>query len=285
MLATAEICGADVDGATLGSGELVFRPGKRRAGSYRFAIGSAGSTGLVLQTILPVLITAEGPSTLVIEGGTHNDHSPPYPFLERSFLPLLERMGPSIAITLDRHGFYPAGGGRITVQIEPVPQLAPLSLTERGEVARIGITALAANLAPNIAHRELVAACDGLGLERRSGTVANVDSDGPGNVVFAVCEAEHVTAVFTGFGRRGVRAEAVAQEVVDQVSRYVERGVPIDEHLADQLLLPLALAGAGELVTGPPTLHTTTNLAVIERFLGRRPRLEALGEGRVRITG
>lgn len=281
--AAAEVCAAEVQGASLGSQELTFRPGRRQPGNYRFVIGSAGSTGLVLQTVLPLLLTADGPSTVVIEGGTHNSHSPPFHFLARTFLPLVERMGPAVDITLDSYGFYPAGGGRITVQIEPVERLRPLVLEERGPVRNIEVTAIVANLAPNIGHRELVAACDALGISRRAGRVEEVESNGPGNAVLATCEAEHVTLVFTAFGRRGVSSEVVGAEVAAEARRWLDLGIPVDEHLADQLLLPLAMAGSGSFVTGPPSLHTTTNADVIERFLGVRPRFEPQGEA-VRVA-
>ncbi len=89
VLAAAEIGQAQVEGAVLGSTSIGFVPGPVKAGEYRFAVGSAGSGTLVFQTVLPALMLATGPSRLVIEGGTHNDAAPPFPFLERAFLPLV----------------------------------------------------------------------------------------------------------------------------------------------------------------------------------------------------
>src|SRR5262245_60443308 len=123
VTAAVEIGGAAVEGATLGSRELSFRPGSVRPGAYRFAVGTAGSAALVLQTVLPALLTATGPSTVVVEGGTHNPHAPPFDFLALAFLPLLARMGARAQATLDRPGFYPAGGGQLTVEITPAPAL------------------------------------------------------------------------------------------------------------------------------------------------------------------
>src|SRR5205814_3477523 len=125
---------AVVKGAAIGSRELVFRPGKAEPGSYTFSVGSAGSATLVLQTVLPALLTATGRSTLVLEGGTHNPWAPPFDFLEKAFLPILNRMGPTVAATLERRGFYPAGGGRLQVSIEPAARLSPVELFVRGEV-------------------------------------------------------------------------------------------------------------------------------------------------------
>src|ERR1043166_8270162 len=132
--AAAELGRADVQGASIGSGVTLFRPGKIETGNSFFSIGSAGSATLVLQTVLPPLLTAPGPSTLTLEGGTHNPWAPPFDFLEKAFLPLLNRMGPKITATLARRGFYPAGGGRIVASVDPASKLAPIDLVERGDV-------------------------------------------------------------------------------------------------------------------------------------------------------
>ena len=129
--AACRISGATCDGAAVGSSRLTFTPGKAMAGSYSFAIGTAGSTGLVLQTLLPALMSADAPSTLVIEGGTHNPHAPPFDFIAQTYLPLIGHFGPRVTAKLERHGFYPAGGGRITVDIKPAP-LARCDFFQRG---------------------------------------------------------------------------------------------------------------------------------------------------------
>ena len=130
--AAAEICAASVAGAEMGSSALTFRPGPAKAGEYAFSVGTAGSATLVLQTVLPALMIASAPSSLVLEGGTHNPGAPPFEFLEKCLLPLLNRMGPTIVAKLERPGFYPAGGGRFTVEISPVPALQQLEMVERG---------------------------------------------------------------------------------------------------------------------------------------------------------
>jgi RNA 3'-terminal phosphate cyclase (ATP) len=121
--AAAEIGQAKVEGAALASRELVFHPGDVAAGRYHFVVGSAGSATLVLQSILPALIVASGPSKIVLEGGTHNPHAPPFDYLQKTFLPILNRMGPTITATLERPGFYPAGGGKFMVTIKPARRL------------------------------------------------------------------------------------------------------------------------------------------------------------------
>src|SRR5690242_7527890 len=132
--AAARVGYAEVEGASLGARELTFRPQTVAAGHYQFAVGTAGSATLVLQTVLPALLTADAPSTLVLEGGTHNPYAPPFDFLEKTFLPLLNRMGPRVEARLERHGFYPAGGGRFIVEITPAQQLGRFELDDRGAI-------------------------------------------------------------------------------------------------------------------------------------------------------
>ena len=229
---------------------------------------SAGSATLVLQTVLPALLQADGPSTVALGGGTHNPFAPPFPFLERAFLPLLQRAGAGVEVTLERPGFYPAGGGRFTAEIRPAGALRPFELLERGEPVSRRARALVAELPRSIGERELQVVTRELGWAAGDCAVEEVrGSAGPGNLLSLELEYEHVTEVCTGFGQRGRPASAVGEEAVAAAQRYLARGAPVGEHLADQLLVPLALAGGGAFATGPPTRHTRTNAEVIERFL------------------
>jgi RNA 3'-terminal phosphate cyclase (ATP) len=267
--AAVAVGGAEVDGAAVGSASLFFRPGRVRAGDYRFSVGTAGSTTLVLQTVLPALATAPAPSTVQLEGGTHNPASPPFDFLVKAYLPLLRRMGPQVEATLERPGFYPAGGGRLRVTIAPARKLEALTLDERGPIRARRARAVVANLPRVIAERELARLALCLGWESSAfSTVELKDSAGPGNVLLVEIEAEHVTEVFTAFGEKAVRAETVADRAAEQVSEYLASDVPVGRHLADQLLLLLALAGGGSFRTLAPSLHARTQLAVTEQFLG-----------------
>ena len=276
--AAAEICGATVTGAHIGSADLTFVPGPVRAGAYRFAIGSAGSTTLVLQAVLPALLTADGTSTLTLEGGTHNPHSPPLDFLRDAFLPIVARMGPRVEIDLERHGFYPAGGGRWRATITPAKTLTPITLNERGPILRRTATALVAALPGEIAKRELAKVQQRLGWEGESLQLRQLSNDqGPGNVVMLKIESEAVTEIFTAFGQKGVSAETVADRVVDDACAYLASAAPVGEYLADQLLIPLVMAGGGSFVTTRATQHLKTNAEVIGQFLGVRFRIEAEG--------
>jgi RNA 3'-terminal phosphate cyclase (ATP) len=272
--AAATISDATVTGAEPGSSVLAFTPHAIRAGEFAFAVGTAGSATLVLQTILPALITAPGPSTIVLEGGTHNPAAPPFDFLVKSFLPLVNRMGPTVTAELERPGFYPAGGGRFSVNIVPVPRLTPLHIEERGPIRSISGRAIVSNLPPSIAQREVKLLGRILSLSEDSLTVEEIrGAQGPGNAVMVEIETEHHIEVLTAFGEVGIRAEAVAHEVAQEARDYIASRVPVGRYLADQLLIPILLAGSGRFRTGPLSRHTTTNIEVIRAFLDVRIEL------------
>jgi RNA 3'-terminal phosphate cyclase (ATP) len=279
--AAAKISAAELAGATPGSRELTFAPQAVTAGDYRFATGTAGSVTLVLQTVLPALLSADAPSHLEFSGGTHNPLAPSFDFILHAFLPLINRMGPRVTARLLRPGFYPAGGGVMQVAIEPVRQLRPLRIPLRGPVMAQTASALVSHLPLHIADRELQVIGSELGLPARHMQAREVTSaSGPGNVVTVIVRSRHITEVFTGFGRRGLRAETVASRLVERVRRYLAAEVPVGEYLADQLLLPLALSGGGSYVTLRPSLHTTTNIAVLQEFMATRIDCTELGPDR-----
>lgn len=266
--AAAEVSGARVEGNAIGSKSLSFSPGTVKAGTYHWAVGTAGSATLVLQTVLPSLLTADKPSELVLEGGTHNPYAPPFDFLDKAFLPLLARMGPTVTATLERPGFYPAGGGKFTASVKPTKRLAKLDLIERGEIVRRSGTAVVSRLPRSIAETELAILQAKLSWEAACFKVEVVPNPrGPGNILICTVESQNVTEVFTGFGEKGVPADRVALASVEEVREYLASGVPVGRHLADQLMIPMALAGGGVFRTLPPTRHSLTNIEVIQKFL------------------
>lgn len=270
--AATEVGHAEVDGATIGSTRLSFRPKQIQSGNYIFSVGTAGSATLVLQTVLPALLLAGGESTLVLEGGTHNPFAPPWDFLAKSYLPQINKMGPKVETRLDRLGFYPAGGGKFSLRIQPASQLGRLDLVERGEIQARRVTALVASLPEHIGERECRL------IEKKTGWKPDcfkvepvLNSRGPGNVLLIELEAEHVTEVFTGFGQLGVTSEAVASRVLDEAREYLAAMVPVGKHLADQLLLPLGIGAylgtGGSFRTLALTLHATTHIEILRQFL------------------
>jgi len=192
--------------------------------------------------------------------------SPPFDFLERTFLPLLARMGAEVEAKLERPGFYPAGGGVISVRITPWAERRPLVLI--ASMAPLGIRARAvvAHLSPSIAERELTVVQRRLGVA--SAEIIELErSLGPGNVLTVEVESEQLHEVFTGFGEKARTAEAVAEGVCREVTAYLAARVAVGPHLADQLLLPLALAGSGAFRTCTWSDHAQTQVETMAMFL------------------
>lgn len=274
--AATEVGGAAVDGAELGSMRLVFEPRELRGGDYRFAIGTAGSTTLVLQTVLPALLVADEPSTVTASGGTHNPLAPPFDFLATTFATAVRAMGASLDLQLVRHGFAPAGGGMLTAAVGP-SRLAPIEWLQRGHTGLPGARALIAQIDASVAERELAVVRKRLGMHPERLRVEKVDSHGPGNMLLLEFPNQHVTEVIAVPGERGVSAEQVADRACALARPFLASDAPVGEHLADQLLLPLAMAGGGAFRTTEPSSHTRTNAEVIERFLPVRFELRPHG--------
>ncbi len=275
LQAAAEVGQARVTGAGIGSGQITFEPSGIAAGEYKFAVGTAGSTTLVLQTILPALMVADSVSSLILQGGTHNPMAPPFDFLQKAFLPVLLRMGLICETRLDCYGFYPAGGGKSFVKIQPATHLIPIDLSERGRILKRKATAIVAGLPRHIAEREVASLQKKLSWPTECFEIEEAkDCQGPGNILMIELESENITEVFTSFGARGVPAETVAEHVLDETMKYLKAGVAVGPHLADQLLLPFAMAGSGSFSTLAPSRHSTTNIEVIRKFLEIRIEVE-----------
>jgi RNA 3'-terminal phosphate cyclase (ATP) len=289
MRAAAEICDAELAGAELGSGELVFTPGTIQGGDFSFQVGTAGSTTLVLQTVLPALLIADTASTVTLDGGTHNPFAPPFPFLANAYLPLLNRMGVNVTAELIRPGFYPAGGGSIRVSIEPCTELRSLELVERGKIVDRRVRAICANLSPTIGERECRVIKRKTNWDDSCFEVDVIsDSAGPGNVIIVELESVNVTEVFTAFGQVGRKAEHVARDVARDVQRYIKADVPVGEYLADQLLQPMAIGkskgnAGGCFRTMTLSRHSTTHIDIIRKFLDVEIDVETVDKHDVRV--
>ncbi len=266
VLAAAEISGAEVEGAELHATRLVFRPGPIRGGEYRFAIGSAGSCTLVLQTVLPALLRAAEPSRVQISGGTHNPAAPPFDFLDRAWVPLLRRMGGRVELQLHRHGFVPAGGGALEAFIQP-SLLMPLHLPERGALLEQRADVLLAGIPGHVGERELARVGKRLQWPDANLHCTWLDQEhGPGNILTLTVACAQLTEQFCAFGQNGVRAEAVADRAIEPLRQWLASSAAVAEHLADQLLLPMALAGSGSFTTTHLSEHLQSNIQVIEAF-------------------
>lgn len=281
--AMRDICGASIEGAQPGAREFVFRPGRPRAGRYRFDIGTAGSTLLVLQTVLPALVNAGGPSEIEIIGGTHNPLAPSFEFVNESFVPVLARLGAVVQLAIERYGFYPKGGGKVRATVDGMAKWRPLSLPADGIVTARSAEILLARLPEHIATRELEVLGRRLDIPATCASFRRVDALGPGNVAIVRLASGALRPALTELGVRGRPAEDVASALADRVERYQRIAAPVDEHLADQLLVPMVLAGGGSFVTQQPSSHTLSNAAVIESFVPFNVTTERYDEERWRI--
>jgi RNA 3'-terminal phosphate cyclase (ATP) len=280
--AIAQICDAELEGADLGSLALTFRPrSSPRAGEYSFDVaearkgGSAGAISLVFQTLLLPLSFAPGQSRLRIRGGTHVAWSPPFHYLTHVYLLTLAGMGLEARAEIERWGWYPIGGGEMTASIRGQGEsyLSGLDLVERGELKHLWGISATSNLPAHIGQRQKKRAEEYLRKRSFDSRMEIVDapSPGQGTVVFLVAEYERTVAGFSSLGRRGKPAEKVAEEACREFIEYHQSGACLDEHLADQLILPMSLAsGPSAFTTCKITQHLLTNVWVVEQFLDVR---------------
>ncbi len=288
--ALAQICGAQVEGATPGSQRVHFAPAGIRAGEYHFDVGTAGSTALVLQALLLPLALADGPSRVVLSGGTHVPWSPPAHYVREVWFPMLTEMGVSVGLELLRWGFYPKGGGRVHVAIEGGATLRPTNLVSRPGGARLHGLSAVANLSRRIAERQRDWMLRRLEAEGQQAdiAVAEAEASGAGNFALLVADSGGIPAGFSALGERGKPAERVADEVVDALLDYLKTEAACDPHLADQLILPMALAGGtSRLTTSRVTAHLHTTVRLVQQVLGCPVQIggEAGSPGHVTIEG
>ncbi len=292
--AALEISDAQAQGAELGSQHLVFKPNAVKPGNYQFSIGSAGSCTLVLQTILPALMLCQQPSQISLSGGTHNSMAPPYHFLERSFVPLVAKLGVQIKLELHRLGFYPAGGGQFLTTITPATNgLHLIDVVSRGAPIEHYSECLTPGLPHRVAIRELQALGELLSWSKEQLRVMPVrNNEGPGNALMVSLVYQNITEMFTAFGERGLKSEQVAAAAAQQVQAYLASDAPLGTYLADQWMLPIALALAQASVQKGQTVrfrctdlseHSRTNMQTIQQFLPVKFESEAQA-GSISVT-
>ena len=298
--AACQICNGRCEGATQRSKVLDFQPGPVRSGDFNFDIGSAGSATLVIQTVLPALFLADRPSTITVTGGTHNPWAPPFDFLCETFLPAIAAGGFQGNCKLIKHGFFPAGGGKITFDVQPwqksasgghqiiklcEPSLVRNSTTgdmiQKGKISngaskefQINARIYTAKLPAHIARRqEQLLLQSGLNIENIQ-HIEVIDSDGPGNCVMIRFCSSSRTTLFTAFGMRRKPSQEVVNEVVNLAKDYLASGAAIDRFLADQILIYMAISKAGSYTTNELSSHLLTNMEIIKKFLSVNFRIE-----------
>ena len=267
--ATCQISNAKSHGAILNSKALDFQPGHVQAGDFNFDVGSAGSATLVAQTILPALFSAEKTSTITITGGTHNPLAPPFDFIHETFLPAIAAAGLNADCKLLKHGFYPAGGGKITLHIQPAEKhtLQPINLCKPTEQSKINARIYTAKLPAHIAQRQKKLLLESPLQFTNIEHIEAADSDGPGNcIMIRICNGKRTT-VFTAFGMRGKPSPDVVNEAVTLAKNFLDSSAVIDRFLADQLLIYMAIAKASSYTTNELSNHLLTNIEIIKKFL------------------
>jgi RNA 3'-terminal phosphate cyclase (ATP) len=275
--ASAKIAAAHVDGAELGARQFSFTPGPVRPGVYRFDIGTAGAATLVLQTLLPALARVDGTSTLVITGGTHVPWSPPFHYLERVFSPLLRRLGFYCDLAIRRWGFYPKGGGEIEATITAANPEAAVGLDEPFHLESVSGISAGSRLPEHVRlrqARQLETRCQRAGI-RADVAVIDVAALSPGSFAFLCAQGHSSAAGFSSLGERGKPAERVAEEAADGLFSFLASKAALDAHLADQILIYLAMIpGAHRFTVAAVTEHLLTNVWITERFLPVRFEVE-----------
>ncbi|MEW6108632.1 MAG: RNA 3'-terminal phosphate cyclase [Nitrospirota bacterium] len=268
-----QISRARVEGDFIGSQDLIFSPSEIRAGNYFFDIGTAGSTSLLLQCILPPLIFAKNESVVTVKGGTHVPFSPTFNYIRDVFIPMLRKLGITLTSVINRYGFYPKGGGEIIIKITPSEEIHGLTLQERGGLKAIQGISGVANLPESIAQRQREAAIKTLAVHGLKAEIEmlSVPAFGHGTFIFIKSETDICISGFSSLGQRGKKAELVGEEAAGELITYHKSSACIEHHLADQIILYLAVAkGISSFSTSCITNHLLTNLWVIEKFTGIR---------------
>lgn len=263
---------AEIKGAEIGSLELTFKPKRMRGGEFFFDVGTAGSTSLVLQTIIPPLIFAKEKAVVTLKGGTHVPFSPSYDYIANVFSGILYRIGVKIDLNIESYGFYPKGGGKVRADIFPAKEIIPLRITDRGRITWIKGYSGVGNLPLSIAERQRKAFVDKMQeLKELKCPVdvkpMDVPSPGQGTFIYLQAESQNAIAGFSALGERGKRAEAVGEEAAAEFIEYYRTNAVFDKHLPDQLALYLSMSEEESVfTTSCITQHLMTNLWVIDLF-------------------
>ena len=288
VLALARITDAEVLGAEKHSTHLFFAPRTINGGKYRFEISTAGAACMLFGAILPALLFALQPSEITITGGTHVPFSPPFHYLDKIFLPTLRKLGGNVEMELRRWGFYPKGGGEIRAHVKPCKELQDIELKSRGPLKVLQLAAFSSSGLPDhIVQREISHMTMSLDeyKDRVRSRASACRAYSPGNFVFLAAEYEHSVAGFSALGKRGKPAEEVAEEVSRRFRAFENSAATVDSHLADQIILYLALAQDDSIfIAEKITSHLVTNIDIIRKFLPVNIDLD-ISTGQINVKG
>ena len=266
--AAQKISGAKVSGAEISSQLLRFEPQKVRPGQYQFNIGTAGSTSLVLQTILLPLSSSNGLSEISLIGGTHNPLAPSFHYLKEIFLPMVSQLGIKVEARLEKYGFYPKGGGQVRFFVKPAEKIQAKDFLKRGNLEKISGISLVANLPLSIAARQKLSATRLLKDYSPSIKTAEVKAFSPGTFIFLKAKYQNALAGFSALGEQGKPAEKVGEEAAKMFLDYHQSQKALEPHLADQIILYLAASHQPfSFTTSRISNHLRTHIWLLEQFL------------------
>ena len=284
--AAAAICDAALDGVAVGSTQFTFTPFVGvKPGAYRFDIGTAGAAPLVLQTVLIPLALSGGASTVTVTGGTHVPHAPTAQYVEYVYGATMAEHGLDAIIESPEAGFFPRGGGKVTAQIAP-STFTNVDLTTRGRLQALDAYVVTSQLPSHVGERGAAAAAKELRGYRKT-TVHTLDlpSRGQGASVIVIAACDNARAGFSAIGERGKPMERVAEEACQAFAKWYRTEASCEEHLADQLVLPMALTpGESRWTTSEVTEHLRTVIWLTKRFLPIEATLEEKSDGSGLVT-
>jgi RNA 3'-terminal phosphate cyclase (GTP) len=265
ILAAVKICNALVEGAEIGSKEVVFRPDTINSGKYKIDIGTAGSVTLLLQTLVPITIFSDKKIVLNITGGTNVQWSPSIDYYSGVFLYFLKEMGIETKMEILRYGFYPKGGGKIRFEVLPWKEKKKIDLTERGEKKKIKTISVATHHLKNaeVAERQIRGFRRVLSCEKET---KYVDSYSIGSSITGTAHFENSRMGSSVLGERGKKAEIVGREAAEGLKKEIESNAVLDKYMGDQIIPYLGLVG-GKIKVSEITDHLKSNIWVTEKFL------------------
>lgn len=280
--ACCQICNGKLEGGSVGSMEFTYKPGRTiQGGSYSFSIGTAGSTTMLAQTILPLLCFADKPSKVNISGGLFQDFAPGAYHIKYVLFPLLSRMGITANIEVIKPGYVPRGKGIIKLTIDPVKQkLKPLNLTTQGKVTSIKGIAISSHLKERKVSERMAEACNQT--LSKLGYQADIESIYDNSAIQRGAALSIYATTDTGCiigsdmaGALGRSSEYIGKQVANRLIEDIKTQATVDKFTADQLILYAALSdGETEYVIPKMTEHIESNLWLIEKMLGAKTKLK-----------
>ncbi len=279
--ACQEMCHAVVENAMLGSKEIIYAPRERfKGGEYSWDIGTAGSTTMMAQTLLPLACFAEKPSKFRLEGGLFQDFAPSAYHMRFVLLPLLKQMGIQAELKIVRPGYVPRGAGIIEIEVEPTKKIKPLKLTEQGDILGIKGLALSSHLGEKRVSHRMAKECgkvlSSYGYKAEIQEICDEGSLQEGAALAIYAETSLGNRIGSDrAGRPGRSSESIGRYVAQNLIEDIKTGAAVDRYIADQLIIYAGLAGGTTRYSIPRTTeHVETNLWLIEEFLGAKTKVQ-----------